>query len=106
MFDVFEGFVLFAYQDQAGFPDGRFLRVKVDEGQDYQQVSDFSLVSGRTVQANFSGTLGCGDTIGLKPFTVGNVSDKYLLMMKEACFPHEGAINGQAPRIIRRDSCY
>ena len=106
MFDVFEGFVIFAYQDQAGFPDGRFLRVKVDEGQDYQQVSDFSLVSGCAIQGNLPGTLGRGDTVGLKPFAVGNVSDKYLLMMKEARFPHEGAINGQAPRIIRRDSRY
>ena len=106
MFDVFEGFVFFADQNQAGFPNGRFLRIKMDEGEDYQQVSDFPLVSGRAIQGNLSGALGCGYAIGLKPFAVGNVPDKYLLVMEKAGFAHEGAINGQAPRIIWRDSRY
>ena len=98
--DQLVGLVVLADDDHPWFPDGCFLGLEVDEGEDDQEVAHAALVRGRSVQGDLPGSLWRGDAVGLEPFPVGDVSDENLLVMQESGLLHEGAVDGKAARII------
>ena len=51
------GLVVLADDDHPRFPDGCFLGLEVDEGEDDQEVAHAALVRGRSVQGDLPGSL-------------------------------------------------
>jgi hypothetical protein len=82
----------------------QLLFIEQSVGGDYNQITRLAFASSSAVEANFSRSFGSGDSIGVKPFPVGEVVHPNLLMLSDICLQHEVSIDAQAAFIVQTRS--